>query len=177
MATRPATDLERLIDGLEKRGVSVDSKVMAAVAQEISKLFHVAADEVGLMELVGSGKFLQFVIPEKLRAVGTIPLTSTTALAARTARDRRADIVNNFATARHASVFEAVPLGRDKAETIQKIISAPILRGDQVIGVAQISRKGRTPGESGPDFGAKELSELQGINGLLGRFLALPRGR
>jgi GAF domain len=177
MAIRPATDLERLIDGLEKRGVSLDSKVMAAVSQEIAKLFGVAPDEVAVLELVPPGKFLRFVLPEKLQSVGTIPLTSTTALAARTARDHRADIVNNFATARHASVFEGVPLGTEKGGPIQKIMSAPILRGDQTIGVVQISRKGHSPGESGPDFSPKDLSELQGINTLLGRMLALTRAR
>jgi GAF domain len=177
MAIRPATDLERLIDGLEKRAVLVDSKVMATVAQEISKLFRVAPDEVAVMELIAAAKFLRFVLPEKLQAVGTIPLTSTTALAARTARDRRADIVNNFASARHASVFEGVPLGRDKSEAIQKIMSVPILRGDQVIGVVQISRKGRSPAESGPDFLPKDLAELRGLNHALGQFLRLPRAQ
>ena len=113
------------------------------------------------------------MLPEKLRAVGTIPLSSTTALAARTARDRRADMVNTFATSRHASVFEGVPLGAREAGSIQKIISAPVLQGDTVVGVAQISRKGPTAGEAGPDFNSRDLADLQGLNHLLGRILKL----
>jgi hypothetical protein len=103
--------------------------------------------------------------------VGSIPLTSTTALAARTARERKADMINNFSGSRHATVFEAVPLGRDPSETIQKIISAPILDGTHVLGVVQISRKGRTVKGSGPDFTQKDLNALASLNPLLERFL------
>jgi hypothetical protein len=122
---------------------------------------------------VPPGKWLTFVLPGKLRQVGAIPLTSTVALAARTARERRADIVNNFAAARHASVFEGVPIGRRSGQSIQKIMSAPILRGDEIIGVVQISRKAHSLADAGPDFTAKDLTELRGLNNLLGRFLQL----
>jgi hypothetical protein len=150
---------------------------MEGVGRELGKLFSVDIDEVAVLELAVSGKALQFVIPAKLKAVGQIPLSSTTALAARTARERRSDIVNNFANSRHASVFEGVPLGRSQNEVIHKIMSAPIVQGDKVIGVAQISRKGATPAEAGPDFTPRDLNELQAIGGSLRRFLALPRAQ
>jgi hypothetical protein len=175
MLSRTSASLERLLEALEHSPTPLDTETMIAVGREIGKLFEVAPDEVALLELGPSGKSLRFVLPPKLRAVGEIPLTSTTALAARTARERRADIVNNFASSRHASVFEGVPMGRQQDEVIQKIISAPVLQGDNVIGVAQISRKGASLGEAGPDFTPKDLSELQGIGSLLRRFLSLPR--
>ena len=173
MATGSVTGIERLLDRVEKRQQPLDNDFLEQVAVEIAKIFRAQPDEVAIMELSAAGKTLKFVLPEKLQAVGSIPLTSTTALAARTARERRADIINNFASSRHASVFEGVPLGRSQGASIQKIISVPVLRGNQVIGVAQISRKGDTPGESGPDFTSKDLSELQGLNTALARFLAL----
>ncbi len=84
-----------------------------------------------------------FLFPEALRNVGFIPLTSNSALAARTVRESRPEINNSFAASRHATVFEGVKTsGVDAGEAIQKIISAPILSGDKVIGVIQISRKG-----------------------------------
>jgi hypothetical protein len=70
-------------------------------------------------------------------------------------------------------VFEGVSLGRGQGESIQKIMSVPIVAGDRVIGVAQISRKGETTGAAGPDFSSRDLSELQGLNAGLARFLAL----
>jgi len=175
MAARVAVELEELLDRMEKGSVPSDAKSRSDVIGRVAKLFGVKEDEVAIMELAPSGRTLRFVMPEKLRQVGSIPLSSNTALASRTARERRSDIINNFSSARHASVFEAVPLGRHPDEAIQKIMSAPILREDAVIGVAQICRKGASPMTAGPDFNSRDLSELNGINQALSRFLALCR--
>ncbi|PYU27793.1 MAG: hypothetical protein DMG32_05050 [Acidobacteria bacterium] len=167
-------DLKKLIDRIEKSDPS-DPTSLLEVIRLLAKLFGVKEDEVAIMEVVPSGHTLRFVLPEKLRAVGSIPLSSTTALAARTARERRSDILNNFPIARHATVFEGVPLGRGPGESIQKIISVPILRGNAVIGVAQICRKGASLSDAGPDFTPRDLSELQSLNDSLDRLLALCR--
>ncbi len=168
-----AGDLEKLIDRIEKESAPPDSNSLLEVIRHMAKLFGVKEDEVAIMELVSSGRTLRFVVPEKLRPVGSIPLSSNTALAARTVRERRPDIVNNFPSARHATVFEGVPMGRHSSESIQKIISAPILRGKIVVGVAQICRKGASPTDAGPDFSQRDLSELQSLNPALERLLAL----
>jgi len=105
-------------------------------------------------------KSLKFVIPEKLSVIGSIPLSSTNALAARTARERKAELTNTFNTSRHASVFEGVPLGRHPGESIHKLMSAPIVDGTKVIGVVQISRKGHSASNAGPDFTQKDLRAL-----------------
>ncbi|HJY86420.1 MAG TPA: hypothetical protein VKE24_06235 [Candidatus Acidoferrales bacterium] len=78
-----------------------------------------------------------------------------------------------FTGARHASVFEGVPLGRRRGELIHKIMSAPMVAEGKILGVVQISRKGRTPTDAGPDFTTKELHELTSITGVLGRFIKL----
>jgi len=175
MAARAAVELEELLGRMENGSVPSDSKSRSEVIDRVAKLFGVKEDEVAIMELAPSGRTLRFVMPEKLRQVGSIPISSNTALASRTARERRSDIINNFSSARHASVFEAVPLGRNSDEAIQKIMSAPILSGEAVIGVAQICRKGASPMTAGPDFSSRDLSELTGINQTLCRFLALCR--
>jgi hypothetical protein len=177
MTTRVSAGLEHILDQHEKLCATSDTEWLGQVAEEIGRTFGVQPDEVAVMELVPSGKWLKFVLPDKLRQVGTIPLTSTVALAARTARERRADIVNNFALARHASVFEGVPIGRRTGQSIQKIMSAPILRGDLIIGVVQISRKALSLSDAGPDFTAKDLTELRGLNNILGRLLQLCQGK
>ena len=163
------------MEQLEVQEKPLPPESLERVAQAIAAIFGVKPDEVAIMELLPPGKLLGFALPEKFRVVGTIPLTSTTALAARTARERRSDIVNNFASTRHASVFEGVPLGRHQSETIQKIMSAPIVHADRLIGVAQISRKGFSATDAGPDFTPADLIALQGLSGLLSRFLALHR--
>ena len=138
-------------------------------------VFRLRADEVAVLEIVPPGKLLRFVLPEGLRAVGTIPLNSGSALVARTARLRRVDILNNFPACRHASVFEGVPLGRRYDEAIQKIMSAPILHDNRVIGVVQLCRKGNSPMDAGPDFTSSDMAEMKGLANLLARFLALSR--
>jgi hypothetical protein len=82
-------------------------------------------------------------VPTALKNVGYIPLSSNSALAARTARDNRAEIINNLAALRHGSVFEGVKLGSDGAEAIQKTISAPIVADSRVMGILQNQQKRR----------------------------------
>lgn len=176
MSERLAAELGRVVDALAKAPAPLDSTALAQVAEQVAKGFGVKPDEVAILALMEKGKLLQFVLPEKLQAIGTIPLTSTAALAARTAREKRSEFVNNFTAARHASVFEGVPLGRRHGELIHKIMSAPIASEGKVVGVVQISRKGRTAAEAGPDFTQKDLRELESITGVLGRFIKLFQG-
>jgi hypothetical protein len=173
MTEQPMAGLGSLIDDLTRQGLPLDTDALAKVAKELAKVFGVDPDEVAILRLNTKDKTLKFVIPEKLGAVGTIPLSSATALAARTARDRRPELVNNFSTARHATVFEGVPLGRNPGELIQKIMSAPIVDGAHVRGVVQISRKGRTSSGAGQDFTQKDLHLLIQVAPTLERFLKL----
>jgi hypothetical protein len=55
-------------------------------------------------------------------------------------------------------------------------MSAPIIADGRVVGVVQISRKGRTPADAGPDFTRKDLRELVSITDVLGRFIKLCQG-
>jgi hypothetical protein len=166
-------DLGSLVSTLESSGGAPNSDALVKVARILAKLFGVDADEVAILKVVPKQKSLKFVIPEKLSPVGSIPLTSTTALAARTAREGKPDLVNNFSSARHANVFEAVPLGRDPSELIQKIMSAPILDGTRVHGVVQISRKARSLSQAGADFTQRDLRALVSLSPALDRFLKL----
>jgi hypothetical protein len=173
MPDQQMAELGSLVNTMESSGAAPDSDTLATVARMLAKLFGVDMDEVAILKLVPKHKSLKFVIPEKLSLVGTIPLTSTTALAARTARERKPELVNNFSTARHANVFEAVPLGRDPSELIQKIMSAPILDGTRIHGVVQISRKAKSLSEAGADFTQKDLRTLVSLSPTLDRFLKL----
>jgi hypothetical protein len=166
-------DLASVLDNLVQSGHTPGTEERARVAEAIAQRFSIDPDEVAILALSAKKKTLQFIVPEKLAPVGTIPLTSTSALAARTARERKAEIVNNFSSSRHATVFEGVPLGRRQGEMIQKIMSAPILDGNDVLGVIQISRKGRSASDSGPDFTQKEMNELTSLSHALELFLKL----
>ena len=166
-----AAEIEPLVARLEQSANPIDPEILNAIASKIAHAFSVADDEVAVLGILPKGKLLKFIIPEKLRTIGTIPLNSTGALAAKTAREKRGEISNNFANSRHASVFEAVPIGRTQGETIQKIMSAPILLENKAIGVVQISRKARTQEESGTDFRNDDLRKLQTMAAALVKFV------
>jgi hypothetical protein len=173
MPDQQVADLGSLVNSMESSGLAPDSDALAKVGLTLAKLFGVELDEVAILKFEAKYKSLKFVIPAQLSLVGSIPLTSTTALAAKTARERKPDLLNNFSSARHANVFEAVPLGRDPGELIQKIMSAPILDGTRVQGVVQISRKARTLALAGADFTQKDLRTLVSLSPTLDRLLKL----
>jgi hypothetical protein len=86
-------------------------------------------------------------------------------------RDSRPEINNNFSAVRHATVFEGVKTATTSGESIQKIVSAPILCDGKVVGVMQISRKGTSASSAGPDFTAEDLGKVLAICRPLGEIV------
>ena len=143
----------------------------------LAKIFRVQYTEVALLKLETG--LLRFVFPEHLRTTGAIPLSSK-AVAAHTALSKKAEIFNNFARVKHASIFETIkPDSSDIAEEpatpapIQKLMSVPIMdRDSKVVGVIQISRKGLDP-KFAQDFSREDLHDLELVAGLLATAPAL----
>ena len=133
---------------------------------ELSRIFSVGLAEVALMRV--EGDILNFLFPTELRAAGFLPLSSSKAVAARTATTRKVELFNNFVIVQHANVFETIKLstlGQSKvpgANTIQKLMTAPITDPHHnVVGVLQICHKGLTPDDSGADFTLSDLQNLE----------------
>jgi hypothetical protein len=154
------TEMERIANALGTEQGDGSQVSLPTVAEKIAKSLGVRSDEVAILAVSTRWRHLHFLVPEALKKVGFIPLSSNSALAARTARDSRPEIENNFAAARHATVFEGVKITAEAAEAIQKMISAPILLDGKVIGVIQVSRKGASPTSAGPDFTADDLGKI-----------------
>jgi len=167
------SELERLANALSANaGQAPEALQLASVAERIAKSLGVRSDEVAIMAVSLRWKHLYFLAPAELKNVGFVPLSSNSALAARTAREAKAEIVNNFAAVRHASVFEGVKIGKESAEAIQKIISAPILAEGRVVGIMQVSRKGPSAMSAGADFTADELGKVVALCKPLGKLLS-----
>ena len=172
MSTSLVSELERLAAALESDGTAAAEVSLPAVADKIAKELRVKVDEVAILAVSNRWRHLHFLVPHVLKNVGFIPLTSNSALAARTARDSRPEINNNFSAVRHASVFEGVTAATMTGESIQKIISAPILFEGKVVGVMQVSRKGDSTSSAGPDFTAEELRRVLAICKPLGKLVS-----
>ncbi len=137
----------------------------------LAKLFAVRPTEVALLRLDKS--LLKFLYPDELKTAGAIPISSSSAIAAHTASTKKIEIFNNFAKVKHASIFETVKLARpdeQEAQTveveteqpsIQKLMSAPVMNEQKLVGVIQICRKGFSLTSAGPDFNDADLRQLK----------------
>jgi 1-acyl-sn-glycerol-3-phosphate acyltransferase len=140
----------------------------------LAKIFRVQYTEVALLRLEGGQ--LRFVFPEYLRTTGSIPLNGK-AVASHTAMSKKAEIFNNFARVKHASIFETIKPGEEQEQAppapIQKLMSVPIMdRDGVVVGVIQISRKA-LDSKFAQDFSREDLHDLELLAGLLATAPAL----
>jgi hypothetical protein len=136
----------------------------------LAKIFRVQYTEVALLRLEGG--LLRFIFPDHLRTSGAIPLSSK-AVAAHTALSKKAEIFNNFARVKHASIFETIKPDANESDEpappapIQKLMSVPIMdQASSVVGVIQISRKG-LDSKYAQDFSREDLHDLELVAGLL----------
>lgn len=133
----------------------------------LAKMFGVRQQEVALMRLEHG--LLKFLFPEQLKTAGSIPVSSSSSVAAHTASAKKTELFNTFTKVRHARVFETVKLTtgseeHDESEhaAIQKLMSAPVLTPERkVLGVIQVSRKGFDAGSAGPDFTSNDVQQLE----------------
>ena len=176
--TSPAAEIGRVVEESTKGSRPLTDDEFARIAQELSKMFSVKADEVAILYLTDNGSILSFLYPVKLRKIGSIPMSTTNSLAVRTVRDKRPEMINNFPIQKHPTVFESVTLDPKAQEKhpIQKIMSAPLILDGKPIGVVQISRKGKSPIASGADFTIKDLTSLVTTAGVLAKGLRKQAG-
>jgi hypothetical protein len=163
----------KLVEQMRKAGIPPTEQDLNRLAAQISNGFKAKKDEVAILRLDPASQVLNFLFPIKLSMIGAIPITTMHSLAAKNIRDKRGEIVNNFPSYKHPTVFEAVDLSDEtKAVPIQKIMSSPMIVEGKVIGVIQVSRKAR-PGEPmGPDFLPPDLAQLATLGSILGKYLA-----
>ena len=132
---------------------------------ELAKIFGVRKTEVALLRLENG--LLKFLFPQELMTAGSIPISSSTAVAAHTAVTKKVELFNNFTRVKHASIFETIKPGGEQGETlppatIHKLMSAPVLdKADKVLGVIQICHKGFDLASAGPDFTLDDLRQLE----------------
>lgn len=162
----------RLVEEMRKTGAYPTDEALSRLAAQMAPFFKAKKDEVAILRLSADGRMLSFVFPIKLAKVGNIPLTTSHSLAAKSIRDKRGELVNNFSVYKHPTVFEAVDLSeQEKAAPIQKIVSAPMIVDGKVVGVIQISHKAKPGDPVGADFTVKDLAELSTVGTILGKYL------
>jgi len=141
---------------------------------EIAGLFRLQLTEIALLRL--EHNLLSFLFPEELKTSGTVPLSSSSSVAAHTASSKRTELFNNFTKIRHIRIFETVKLPtaerseRVQQPLIQKLVSAPIQDDNgKVLGVIQICRKGFDVTGAGADFSMDDVHRLEAVAKILAR--------
>jgi hypothetical protein len=144
------------------------------VVKSVSQEFSCKQDEVAILLLSVDGRHLRFVAPRRFADLGSIPVTKRDSIAVGVLSRRAGEVINNVPMVKHVSFFESIKL-RDKPSPIQKMVTAPLLLKGQPVGVAQVSRKGETAREAGPDFTTADLRRVQEIFDGVAPFLAEAR--
>ena len=156
----------------DRREVLLDmgERVVKAVSQE----FGCKQDEVGILLLSLDGRHLRFVAPRRFAELGSIPTTKRDSIAVGVLARRSGEVINNVPMVKHVSFFETIKL-RDKPAPIQKMVTTPLVVSGQPVGVAEISRKGETVRDAGPDFTLADLKKAQELFDGIAPFLAEAR--
>jgi hypothetical protein len=166
-------NVAKQVEVMRKAGGFPADESLVQLATVIAQAFKGRKDEVALLQLSTDGKMVSFLFPTKFQKIGAIPLTSSHSLATKTVRDKRGEIVNNFSVYKHPTVFESIDVSaEEKASPIQKIVSSPMIVDGKVVGVIQVSRKGKAGDPIGPDFTVGDLAELNTVGTIIGKYLS-----
>ena len=173
-------DLLEILRAMASKKDEVESRrelfheIADRVVKHACSAFGAKPDEVAILMTTSDGKHLRFVAPRKFADLGTIPITKRDSIAVNVFAKKTGEAMNNVPMVKHVAFFESVKI-RDRVAPIQKMITVPILQGEDAIGVAQISRKGETPSEAGPDFTPADVRKAQEIFQAVARFLMAAR--
>ena len=89
---RLVSEMERIANALGRERGDGSQVSLSPVAEKIAKHLGVRTEEVAILAISTRWRHLYFLVPEALKKVGFVPLSSNSALAARTARDSRPEI-------------------------------------------------------------------------------------
>lgn len=135
---------------MEQRELILETVEQAA--EQLAAPLGLAADEVAIQLIVGEGNSLRFLYPRVLLDSGaTFPISSTS-IAGRSVMLRRATFDNEVNSTRHLLFFERLNTGVRPPLPIHKMATIPLLVGENIIGIVQLSRRSETLEQAGADF-------------------------
>jgi hypothetical protein len=148
-------NLRRLLEeagmkaGAERRG-----GVLEALTTTTSKALGLRPDELAILILTRDRTLLEFVYPCELAEGGTntFPL-SVPSVAGRVAQIGRSVLTNAAHEMPRLDFYERIRIGEERPRQIQKLLAVAVKEPDgRVWAVIEVSRRGDTLKEAGPDF-------------------------
>src|SRR5258708_22593646 len=155
MSTIPAP-LAQIATECQAEGLN--DKNVERLAAELAAAFNVQRDGVGILRLEKDS--LIFAHPVRLRQVGRLPLNNSSSVAVRSFNSKRAEVSNSFAQAKHTTFFEMVSAEKPgtgtksskEKQTIQKLMSCPVIADDTAVVGFHISRQSAATPDAAPQF-------------------------
>ncbi|MEW6756584.1 MAG: hypothetical protein AB1347_00015 [Acidobacteriota bacterium] len=133
-------------------------------AEAVAATLKVKPDEVAVLLLTTTGNTLKFLWPTALRqGAGAIPADHKTAFASEVLRTLKGKVDNKLSESKHLRFFENVKGMETSGLPIQKMVALPLVHSGKAIGVVEVSRKGKTPEDSGPNFTQEDAQRLVGL--------------
>ena len=136
---------------------------MNHVAAHISSAFKVTESEVAVLLKTRDGQELKFAYPPGLAAGANIFPLKVWSFAGNVAKTATGALDNAFTEKRHLHFYEHIKVDGPKSGPIHKIMAAPFKFEGEVFGVVEVSRKGPSAAEAGPDFKSSDLALLYDI--------------
>lgn len=168
-----ALTMDALVRELESVGAVAETtspqeifaRAVKTIASFLAKRFAVTEAEIALLLLRPNRQVLRFAHPlEHFKGQTNVFPVNSPGVATNVVRSGRGMISNDMSRVSRLEIYEWIPTGGGKPKEIQKMIAAPLtLSGGEVIGVVEVSRKGKSPEEAGSNFTPGELTELTQI--------------
>lgn len=139
------------------------AEVLKVLVTTLSKAFGLNPDEVALLLLSQDRQMLRFAYPPELAKGGTNAFpVSFPSLAGQVAGTGASVLVNNMHEVQHLAIYERIPIMDTEPANIQKLLAVAVEGPDGLPqGVIEVSRRGESLEEVGPDFQAEDQELLE----------------
>ena len=163
-------ELKDIVDFCRNLQVKISAAVpetrLNILADEIALFFDVVGHDVGIFKLDrGSHNALFAWPPNRTNQEIKVPLNFyKSSFVSTTAKNGHGSIDNNFSSSPHLHVFEHILTDKEQCIPIQKVMTAPGRNEGKICWIIQVTRKGKTLADSGPDFTSEQLKALEIIS-------------
>ncbi len=140
-------------------------EVLRALAETLSQAFTLNSDEMAILLLSPDRVMLRFVFPPELAKGGsnTFPV-SLPSVAGRVASTGESCRVNDMQEIHRLAFYERIPMRGAEPTEIHKLLAVAVPgAGGVPQAVIEVSRRGSSPAESGPDFSPADQELLEGV--------------
>jgi hypothetical protein len=171
-------DLGRLREAATaKRAAEQREAVVEALASTVSKALNLRPDELAILMLSQDRSFLEFIYPAGLaEGSNRFPL-SVPSLAGRVVQTARSVLINTAHDVPHLGFYERIKIKEERPRQIQKLLAVGVKGYDgKVQAVIEVSSRGDTLAEAGPDFRPEDQRILEVLQPQRLRPLASPSG-